>query len=84
MYTGVCPTRFPYQMMCASVNSNTTGVTWGTGTLSPSVTTEFSPVFSGVLIASSGDSSLRITPLVFSNFSYIPRHLLIKKIVDDS
>jgi hypothetical protein len=38
-------------MMCASLNINTTGVTCGTGTLSPSGTTEFSPGFIGVRIA---------------------------------
>jgi hypothetical protein len=54
-YVYWCSTRFPYQMMCASFNINMTVVTWGTGTISPSGTIEFSPVFIGVLIASSLD-----------------------------
>jgi len=30
-YIYVCPTRFPYQMIFVSFNSNTTGVTCGAG-----------------------------------------------------
>ena len=32
IYTSWCPTRFPFQMMFVSLNSNTTGVTTGVGT----------------------------------------------------
>jgi hypothetical protein len=32
IYVSWCPTRFPYQMMLVSLNSNTTGVTSGAGT----------------------------------------------------
>ena len=36
-----CPTQFPYQMMFVSFNSDTTSVTCGTGTASPSGELEF-------------------------------------------
>jgi hypothetical protein len=36
-----CPTRFPYQMMFVSFNSNTTGVTRGAGSVRHSGVPEF-------------------------------------------
>ena len=38
-YVYWCPTRFPCQMMFGSFNSNTTGITIGTGTAKPFRTT---------------------------------------------
>jgi hypothetical protein len=49
-----CQTRFPYQMLFVSLESNTAEVTCGAGTASyPSGVPEFTPVFSGVLVARS-------------------------------
>jgi type III secretory pathway component EscS len=41
IYVHWCPTRFPYQMMFVSFNSNRTGVTCGAGTANPSGAPEF-------------------------------------------
>ena len=41
----ICPTRFPYQMIFVSFNSNTTGVTCGAGKVNLSRTPEFTPRF---------------------------------------
>jgi hypothetical protein len=43
IYVYWCPARFPYQIMFASLNSNTTGVRCGAGTAHPSGTHEFIP-----------------------------------------
>ena len=51
VYVYWCPTRLPYQMMFASFNSNTTGVTCGAETANPPGAHEFIPVFSGVPVA---------------------------------
>jgi hypothetical protein len=48
-----CPTRFPYQIMFVSFNSNTTGVTSGAGTANPSGAPEFISGFRGVHVARS-------------------------------
>jgi hypothetical protein len=40
-YAYWCPTRFPYQMVFVSLNSNTTGVTFETETVNPVGTPEF-------------------------------------------
>ena len=51
IYVYWCPTRFLYQMMFVTFNSNTTGVTCGAGTAYPSGTPEFTPEFSGICAA---------------------------------
>ena len=51
IYVYWCPTRFLYQMMFVTFNSNTTGVTCGAGTAYPSGTPEFTPDFSGICAA---------------------------------
>jgi hypothetical protein len=57
LYLFTCPTRFLYQMMFVTFNSNTTGVTCGAGTAYPSGTPEFTPEpeftpdFSGICAA---------------------------------
>jgi len=43
IYVHWCPTRFPYQMMFISFNSNTTGGTCGAGTTNPFGAHEFTP-----------------------------------------
>jgi hypothetical protein len=48
IYANWCQTRFSFQMMFVSFNSNTTGVTSGAGTTYPSGAPEFTPIFSGV------------------------------------
>jgi hypothetical protein len=48
IYAYWCPTRFPYQMMFVSFNSNTTGFRCGAGTAKTSGAHEFIAVFSGV------------------------------------
>ena len=48
-----CPTRFPYQIMFVSFNSNTTGVTSGAGTANPSGAPEFISGFREVHVARS-------------------------------
>jgi hypothetical protein len=40
-----CPTRFPFQLMFLSFNSNRTGVACGAGTVYPSGAPEFTPGF---------------------------------------
>jgi hypothetical protein len=46
-----CPTRFLYQMMFLSFNSNTTGVTFVAGTAYPSRAPGFTTVFNRVRVA---------------------------------
>ena len=50
IYVYLCPTRFPYQMMFVSLNSNTTGVTCGAGTANLSGAPEITPVFSAIRV----------------------------------
>ena len=45
IYVYWCPTRFIYQMLFVSFNSNTTVVTRGAGTADPSGAPEFTPSF---------------------------------------
>jgi len=45
IYVSWCQTRFPYNMMFVSYNSNTTGVTCGTGTAYRSGVPQFTPGF---------------------------------------
>jgi hypothetical protein len=71
----ICPTRFAYQMMFVSFNSNTKGVTIGAGT--SNLTS--SPVFSGVSVAQSFVFFVVFCKSLFvlhqfsasSNFSYV-------------
>ena len=44
-YVYWCPTRFPYQLMFMSLNSNMRGVTCGAGTANPFGELEFTPGF---------------------------------------
>ena len=54
IYVYWCSTRFPYQMMFVSFNSNTPGATSGTGTTYPSGAPELTPGFIwGVCVAQS-------------------------------
>ena len=48
-----CLTRFPYQMMFVSFNSNATGVIYGAGIVIPSGAHEFTLDFRGVCVARS-------------------------------
>ena len=48
-----CLTRFSYHMVFVSFNSNTTGVTHGTGTAYPSGALSSTPDFNGVRVARS-------------------------------
>lgn len=73
-----CPSRFPYQMILVSSNSNTMGVTIIAGTVCPSRAPEFIPVFLWGRVAKILFFTLSVlrfmalfffAPLVSSNFS---------------
>jgi hypothetical protein len=51
IYVWCCPTRYPYQIMFVSFNSNMTGVTCGAGTANFSGAPGITPVFSRVRVA---------------------------------
>ena len=51
IYVYRCPTRFPYQMLCLSFNSNLTDVTCRTETANPSRAPNSPTVFSGIHVA---------------------------------
>jgi hypothetical protein len=51
IYVYRCPTRFPYQMLCLSFNSNLTDVTCRTETANPSRAPNPPTVFSGIHVA---------------------------------
>jgi len=53
IYVNLYSTRFPYQMMFVSFKGNTTGVTYGAGTLTIPEHLSSPPVFSRVRVARS-------------------------------
>ena len=76
IYVFWCATRFPYQMMFMSLNSNTTGVTCGARTANPSGAHEFTPGIKWGSCCSIFSFLCNVLQILFSN-SLVVLHVFL-------